>query len=101
MARRSTTTIAILTADHKRLVEYCDGQRSVGRSITDVASLALRWFVRQDDAVKTAVLSDVDKGMEPLYAKALRSLADDLEHPAPRRSARVSRANDVSFSESP
>jgi hypothetical protein len=48
-----------------------------------------RWFARQGQVIKTAVISGVDEGMELVYASALRAAADELERRAIKRVGEV------------
>jgi hypothetical protein len=61
---------------HAAFQKVCES-RAVGRSMFDAASRLIEWFVRQSQPVQTAVLSDVDAGMEHYYAAALEQLAED------------------------
>jgi hypothetical protein len=75
---KAKQTVAIHADAAKPFLEVCKG-RAVGRSMNDAATRIVQWFVRQPQIVQTAVVSDVDEGMEAAYAKALRQLADDLD----------------------
>lgn len=44
-----------------------------------VVSALIGWFYRQEPLVQTAVLGNVDRGMELAYAQALHRLARELE----------------------
>jgi hypothetical protein len=69
-------SVAIHKDTHAKFAKACK-QRSVGRSMNDAATRLVEWFVRQSQPVQTAVLSDVDSGMEHYYAAALEQLAED------------------------
>jgi hypothetical protein len=69
-------SVAIHKDTHAKFAKACK-QRSVGRSMNDAATRLVEWFVRQSQPVQTAVLSDVDAGMEHYYAAALEQLAED------------------------
>lgn len=58
--------------------------RAVGRSMNDTATRIVQWFLKQEPYVQTAVVNDVDQGMERQYAAALRRLADEIEASAER-----------------
>ena len=63
---------------------YCNRQdrpavKVIGQS---VASQLIRWFVRQPEALQTAILDDVDERMEVAYAELLERLAVELRERA-------------------
>lgn len=70
-------TIQIQASVHSKFSTACDN-RAVGRSMSDTASRLIEWFSRQPEYIQTAILADVDRGMEAAYADALAKLADEL-----------------------
>lgn len=59
------------------LAEICDAPE-IGRSRFDVINRMITWFSNQKAYVQTAILGNVDQGMELEYARALEILANDL-----------------------
>lgn len=81
---KAKATIQIDRESHADFVKACASMPQsppLGR----VAAGLVRWFARRSEAVKTAVISGVDEGMERLYAQALRETADELERGAIKR----------------
>jgi hypothetical protein len=74
--------IQVTPESHAAFAKACE-KRAVGRSMFDAASRLLEWFCRQPPPVQTAVLSDVDEGMEFAYAIALETLAKEQRDKAP------------------
>lgn len=74
-------TIQIIVSVHSRFAAACE-RRAIGRSMGDTANRLLDWFTRQPEYIQTAVLADVDKGMENAYADALQRMADGLRLPS-------------------
>lgn len=70
-------SIQVTPEARKAFAEACD-DRAVGRSMFVTASILLEWFSKQPPFVQTAVLSDIDRGMEEMYAQALERLAADV-----------------------
>jgi hypothetical protein len=62
---------------HEAFAKVCDARR-VKVKYQDAASEILRWFARQPQLVQSAILSEVDEGMEIGFATALESLAAEL-----------------------
>ncbi len=73
-------TFQVDESAHEMFRQKCE-DRPVGRSMFDAATQLVRWWARQSPVVRAATTSDVDQGLERVYAEALRKLADDLEHP--------------------
>lgn len=74
---RKTTTLQIDKQAHAEFLKTCKA-RNVGRSMSDVGSRLIGWFNRQKPLIQTAVVTDVDDGMELAYADALERLASEL-----------------------
>lgn len=70
---------------HALFSSACKNQRPIGRNMFDVGSQLLIWFSSQVQNVQSAILMDVDHGMESAYADALERLADELRHCAADR----------------
>lgn len=62
---------------HEAFAKVCDARR-VKVKYQDAASEMFRWFARQPKLVQSAILSEVDEGMEIGFAAALEALAAEL-----------------------
>jgi hypothetical protein len=70
-------TVQVTRAAKDRLAEWIDSHDRPAQSI--IVGKVLNWFLRQPAPVQTAILSNVDEGMERAYAKVLEKLAADLK----------------------
>jgi hypothetical protein len=75
---RTQTTIDIDDDAQQRLEDYLRprGERGVKKF---VLSKLVKWFVRQEDSFKSALIGWVDEDMKPHYAKVFRAMADQLD----------------------
>jgi hypothetical protein len=71
-------TFQVEESAHELFRSKCE-DRPVGRSMFDAGTQLVRWWARQSPVVRAATTSDVEQGLERVYAEALRKLADDLE----------------------
>ncbi len=84
MVKRKFGTIQV---DPSVLDEFREACESMAQSpsMSRTATGLVRWFIRQEPHVKTAVIGGVDKGMESVYADALERLAREMRHPKLQR----------------
>ncbi len=74
---KQKATIQVDPTAHRIFIQACKEMPQtppMGR----VASGLVKWFARQPEAVKTAVISGVDEGLEIPYALALERVAKEL-----------------------
>jgi hypothetical protein len=75
------TTLQVSPATHALFKAACE-RHPMNLPMTAALNGLLRWFAAQDQPIQTAIIANVDKGMEGAYADALESLAKELRSKA-------------------
>jgi hypothetical protein len=80
---KQRSTIQVDPASLEAFRKACEAMPQSPK-MSRVATGLVRWFARQSEAVKTAVISGTDAGLEGPYASLLRRLANELDAKARR-----------------
>jgi SOS-response transcriptional repressor LexA len=75
------TTLQVSSLAHAAFKAACE-QHPMHLPMTATLNALLQWFATQDRRVQTAIIANVDAGMEAAYADALERLARELRNKA-------------------
>jgi SOS-response transcriptional repressor LexA len=73
------TTLQVSPGAHAAFKAACE-QHPIHLPMTTALNGLLQWFAAQDRRIQTAIIANVDQGMEAAYADALERLARELRN---------------------
>jgi hypothetical protein len=79
--RNDTSSVSLSVAEREKLNSYA--RQFGGKMQKQVLTLLIRWFLRQEESVRLAVLGWAPKDMAGQFAMVFKAMADDLTQSAP------------------
>jgi hypothetical protein len=79
--RDDTSSVSLSVAERQALNEYA--RRFGGKMQKQVLTLLIRWFLKQDESVRLAVLGWAPHDMAGQFAMVFRAMAEDLSPTTP------------------